>query len=527
MPRTVSTLLAAAFVACPSALAGPTDSCAFDGAWKIGSTGFDVAFGVDVNSSREIVVGGAYSGPATFAPGVTRAVAGLEDLFIAKYGPNGALLWLATTGGADLDGTFDVAHTPDGGAVACGYFLQTVPFGSQTLISGGSLDAWVAKLDSQGAFSWARRIGGPNVEEARGVAVGPDGSVVVAGYFNTTTTFAPGVTRTSAGNADVYLAKFDADGQFQWVASAGGTNFDSAEGVTTDADGNIFVVGRFQGTAAFAPGVSVVSVGSSDVFLAKYDPAGTLLWVRNAGSTGTDRGTGVGVDSDGNAYITGFFRNSITFGATTLTAQNNDDMFLVKYDPEGEVVWAQRAGTTLNFVQGLALDTNSRGETAVSGYFGGTAVIGDPAFGASTSLTSAGAFDAFVATFDRDGKLLCAVRGGAGGFAGDYSYGVAINEEGARAATGEFGGTATFGDVTFSSSGNQDIWVASLPPFAAASIPGDLNGDGVVNFADLNIVLSNFGNTGEPGAVPGDANDDGVVNFADLNVVLTNFGQSR
>jgi hypothetical protein len=345
----------------------------------------------------------------------------------------------------------------------------------------------------------------------------------MSGYFNGTADFAPGTTVTSAGNADIFLAKYSPTGDLLWVVRAGGTGFDSAEGMAVDASGGVFVVGRFQNTATFAPGVTVTSNGSSDVFLAKFDAAdGSLEWVRAAGSSGTDRGVGVGVDSTGAAYITGFFRNSITFGMTTLTAQNNDDMYLTKYDADGALQWAHRAGTSLNFVQGLALDANANGDLAVSGFFGGTADFGDAAFGMTEQLLSAGSFDAFIATFDSDGGLKCAVRAGSGGFNADYAYGVAINEADAVAACGEFSGTADFGDIILNG-GAPDAWFATLPA-PASDIPGDLNGDGVVDFTDLNIVLGAFGSTGVPGMTEGDVNGDGVVDFTDLNIVLGNFG---
>ncbi len=520
----MSFLTAAASLHASSALAG--DPCTFDSAQRIGSGKPDFAFEIDLGDDGARLVAGSFAATATFAPGVQRTAAGIEDLYVAKYAADGSLEYLATTGGADFDGTNDAALTPDGGAIAGGYFARTVQFGSDSLSYAGGLDAWIGKIDSNGAFVWARRAGSSNLEEARGVGVDAQGNAYMAGYFNGTADFAPGTNLVSAGNADVFLAKYSPTGDLLWAVRAGGTGFDSAEGMAVDASGGVFVVGRFQNTAEFAPGVTVTSNGSSDVFLAKFDGAdGSLEWVRAAGSSSTDRGVGVGVDNTGSAYITGFFRNSITFDATTLVAQNNDDMFLAKYSAGGELSWAQNAGTSLNFVQGLALDSTTSGDLAVSGWFGGTAVFGDAAFGMTKSLTSAGSFDAFVATFDSDGGLRCAVRAGSGGFNADYAYGVAINEAGAVAACGEFTGTADFGDIILNG-GAPDAWFATLPA-PASDLPGDLNDDGVVNFTDLNLVLSNFGAMGEPGMTPGDANGDGAVNFTDLNIVLSGFGMSE
>ena len=386
-------------VSCNGAALCAGDPCAFDSAQRIGSGNPDFAFEIDLGEDESRLVAGSFSAIATFAPGVTRTSAGIEDLYVAKYAADGSLVYLATTGGADFDGTNDAVLTPDGGAIAGGYFARTVQFGPDSLAYAGGLDAWIGKIDPTGAFVWARRAGSSNLEEARGVAVDSDGNAYMTGYFNGTADFAPGTNLVSAGNADIFLAKYSPTGDLLWAVRAGGTGFDSAEGMTVDASGGVFVIGRFQNTAEFAPGVTVTSNGSSDVFLAKFDAVdGSLEWVRAAGSNGTDRGVGVGVDSAGAAYITGFFRNSITFGATTLVAQNNDDMYFAKYDAGGGVVWAQNAGTSLNFVQGLALDANANGDVAISGWFGGTAVFGDAAFGMTKQLVSAGSFDAFVAS---------------------------------------------------------------------------------------------------------------------------------
>jgi len=521
-----STLAVVSLLVAAGSIPSHAGGCSFDSALRIGSGGFDVGFGVDLSETGDRLVAGAFSATATFGSGVLRTSNGIEDLFVAKYNHDGSPAWVVTTGAQDFDGANDAKLTADGGAVACGYFARTVQFGGASLTYVGGLDAWVGKIDASGQFEWVRAAGSANVEEARGVAVDPQGNIFIAGYFNATAAFAPGVSVTSNGNADVFLAKYSPQGDLLWVKSVGGTGFDSAEGLCVDAKGDAFVVGRFQNTVNLRPGAAggvVTSVGSSDIFLAKFDGAtGLVDWVRAAGSTSVDRGVGVGVDATGAAYIAGFFAGPMTIGGVNLTPQNNDDMFLAKFAADGAPLWAQRAATTVSYVQGLALDANANGDVAVAGYLGGTTTFGDAAFGPTAVLVSAGSFDAFVATFDSSGALRCAVRAGAGGVTADYGYGVAINEQGAVAATGEFGGVADFGDMTLSAAG-QDAWLATIPA-PASGLMGDLNGDGVVNFADLNIVLSAFGSTGVPGMTPGDANGDGVVNFADLNIVLSAFG---
>ena len=258
---------------------------------------------------------------------------------------------------------------------------------------------------------WAKRAGGTSSDSGAGIALDGAGNSYVTGAFIGSATFGPGETNettlTSAGDDDIFVAKYDASGDLVWAKRAGGTGFDAGIGIAVDGSGNSYVTGFFQGSATFGPGetneTTMTSAGFIDIFVAKYDASGDLVWAKQAaGSRGatTDFGQGIAVDGAGNSYITGRFQGSAAFGAgetneTTLTSAGISDIFVAKYDASGDLVWAKRAGgTSRDSGEGIAVDGS--GHSYVTGYFEDSATFG-PGETNETTLTGAGDRDIFVA----------------------------------------------------------------------------------------------------------------------------------
>ncbi|MGH8564957.1 MAG: SBBP repeat-containing protein, partial [Gammaproteobacteria bacterium] len=299
----------------------------------------------------------------------------------------------------------------------------------------------------------------------------------VTGFFPDTATFGPGETNetmlTSAGGNDVFVAKYDSLGDLVWAKRAGGTARDEGFGIAVDSSGNSYVTGQFNGTAIFGPGeateTTLTSAGFQDVFVAKYDSLGDLVWAKRAGGTSADDGLGIGVDSSGNSYVTGRFRDTATFGPgeaneTMLTSVGVNDVFVAKYDSLGDLVWAKRAGGTGSLDEGFGIAVDSSGNSYVTGQFTGTATFG-PGEINETMLTSAGFSDVFVAKYDSTGALVWAKQ--AGGTSFDEGRGIAVDGSGNSYVTGIFRGTATFGpgeanETMLTSAGGSDVFVAKL-----------------------------------------------------------------
>jgi len=294
----------------------------------------------------------------------------------------------------------------------------------------------------QGTAAWSRRAGANLSDQASAVATDASGNVYVTGSFSgINASFGNGITVNSSGSEDIFLAKYSADGNTQWVrvAGASGTGADRGRSVTVDAAGNVYVAGFFEGTAIF-PNTQLVSNGLRDGFIAKYDANGNFQWARRVGGVGRDEAYDVATDASGNVYVVGQYQNTINVGGTTLTSNGDFDFFVARWDGNGNPVWAiGGGGATPDGATAVATDGN---DVYVTGNFDGIASFeaNNPAF----QRTSQGSFDAYLASYSAaTGKANWVNIGG--GTAADYGNDVVVERgTGAVYTTGRFVGQGRF-----------------------------------------------------------------------------------
>ena len=214
------------------------------------------------------------------------------------------------------------------------------------LVSDGSDDIFLAKYTPDGLIAWAKRAGGTSRDAGQGIVTLSDDSIIVIGNFQGTATFGKGesaeTSLVSDGSDDIFVAKYTPDGLIAWAKRAGGTDYDFGNGVSIDGSENIYITGSFSGSATWGKDESaetaLVSDGSDDIFLAKNNRDGTIAWAKRAGGTDYDFGNGVSVDGNGNTYITGSFEGIANFGPYILTCQSerdNNDIFVAKLSDDG------------------------------------------------------------------------------------------------------------------------------------------------------------------------------------------------
>jgi hypothetical protein len=361
--------------------------------------------------------------------------------------------WAVKAGGLrDVPGGgHGIAVDSSGNAYVTGYFAGTVNFVSNYLSSNGYDDIFVAKLSSSGVWQWAVKAGGSNYDYGEGIAVDSSGNVYVTGGFGGTATFGSTSLTSSEYRDDIFVAKLSNIGAWQWAVKAGGSSDDRGRGIAVDSSGNAYVTGYFAETATFGS-TNLTSSGDVDIFVAELSSSGAWKWAVKAGGSSSDFGHGIAVDSSGNAYVTGFFEGTASFGSTSLSSNGNEDIFVAKLSSSGAWQWVRKAGSSSgDFAHGIAVD--SSGNAYVTGSFQATVIFG------STSLTTSGGYDIFVAKLSSNGAWLWAVK--AGGSYYDSGDGIAVDSSGNAYITGYFDGTATFGSTSLSS-GNADIFVAEL-----------------------------------------------------------------
>ncbi len=450
-------------------------------AFALGSVSGEMGRSVKVDSSGNIYLLGTFDDNGLdFDPGVgvvNLTSAGAEDVFLAKYDSSGALLWAKNMGGPSSDTGNSLSLDSSGNPYVTGYFYDTAIFSTTTLTSAGAHDIFLAKYNgSDGTLSWANGMGGTGSDEGNGLSVDGSGNAYITGYFIGTADFS-GTPLTSTGLADIFMAKYDSSGALVWAKGIGGTSSDSGNSVSVDSTGTVvYLTGIFNGTVDFDPvgTFNLTSGGTNDIFLAKYDNNGNFGgWAINI--VGQGSGPSLGVDSTGKVYLLGSFQGSnVDFdpgvGVVNLNSEGLHDIFLAQYNSSGTLQWANgMGGTGPDFGNSLSLD--SSGYAYITGYFQNTANFG------VITMTSAGMEDIFLAKYNSSGTGLWAKGMGSGNY--DNGNGVSVDSSGHPYITGFFNGTVDFDPsaTTFnlvSVSGTNDIFMVRYD--STAGTPRDKPG---------------------------------------------------
>ncbi len=295
-----------------------------------GSTGGDEGSAVAIDPAGNAIVSGHIAGPVDFGGGFL-TYAGGDDAFIAKFTAFGTHLWSKSFGDASAQYIKDLATDANGNVYCTGSFVGAVDFGGGMLTSLGFIDTMLVKLSSAGAHIWTRQIGGPNFQSGTGVTVDSLGNPIVTGYIQNTVDFGLGPLM-SAGNGDIFVAKYSSANVPQWAKIYGDNGDQTAMGIKADAQNNIVVVGRMTGSADFGGG-TLTSGGGNDVFMSKMNSMGTHTWSKRAGDTFEQWARAVAIDAAGNVITVGRFQGTMDFGTGTLTSAGGTDGFIVKYGP--------------------------------------------------------------------------------------------------------------------------------------------------------------------------------------------------
>jgi hypothetical protein len=381
----------------PSAL---TNSWAVHGSGAKEDTGSEIF----IDDSGNIYVTGFFEASLTFETETITAPG--YGIFFAKFDITGNLIWLKhLQGGTDnrLHWGYGLGTDNAGNCYLAGFFDTSLTIDSEILVSYGGFDIFVAKFDPDGNVLWARNAGGTDLDEAHSLAVDGSGNCYITGYFGGVATFGTETVTTEYGDREVFVAKYDSDGTILWVKQAEGTalKWDWGMGIAADIEGNCFVTGYFESRAVF-DNEELISLGGHDVFVVKYDPDGNVLWAKQAGGIDWDEGNNIAVDRWGNCYVTGYFGATANFGTVTLVSNLGErEIFIARFDNDGDVVWAkQAAGTALRWNTGWDIDVDCSGNSYITGYFEEVTSFD------GITLTGRGGRDVFVAKYDINGNVI-------------------------------------------------------------------------------------------------------------------------
>ena len=289
--------------------------------------------------------------------------------------------------------------------------------------NGGTSDAFVRKFDAKGLTLWSKQFGTSADDQATGVAVDATGNVYVTGATS------GALEGANAGSSDGFLRKLDASGTTLWTRQFGTLGPESPKSLVVDSSGNAYIAGSTYPTGG---------QGSGDPFVRKFDPSGATVWAKQFGGADEDEASAVAVDGSGNVYVGGY-----TFDLIPASSQGQRDAFVRKLDSTGSALWTRQFGTSENdFVYAARVDSD--GNLYVGGSTG--ALLGSP---------SAGADDAFVRKFDKNGAALWTQQFGTP--SGDSCYAMGVDGSNNIYAVG-----STRDVLAGSNAGGNDIFVRKL-----------------------------------------------------------------
>jgi hypothetical protein len=378
---------------------------------------------------------------------------GIDAWQIAALSLNEPKGWARVWGNSAYDRGYGVAVDGFGNVYVTGQYSGNCDFDPGQGVDkhiGGLTSVFLSKFDSSGNYQWARTWGGGGYDNGTGVAVDEFGNVYVIGGFHYTVDFDPGPgvdNHTSPDiQTDAFLSKFDSSGNFKWARTWGEPGIDAGTGVAVDASGNVYATGEYFGTADFDPGPGVdehSSFGNTDIFLSKFDSSGNFKWARTWGGTDDDSGGGISADGSGNAYVTGFFMDTVDFdpgpGVDNHLSDAARNVFLSKFDSSGNFIWARTWGGTSS-ASGPEVTVDGYANAYVTGRFCGM-VDFDPGPGVDNH-SSYGNEDVFLSKFDSSGNFLWARTWG--GQWDDDGNGVSVDVYGNTYVTGFFQDTVDF-----------------------------------------------------------------------------------
>jgi hypothetical protein len=411
---------------------------------------------VGTDADLNVILAGEFGGTVDFGKGPLSSLGG-SDVFVAKFDAKGTSLWSKGFGdGTRTQSAEALVVDSANNVIVVGTFDGSINFGGETLVAVNGGDLFMVKFAPDGTHVWSKRFGDAALTQyARAVAVDGSNNIVLVGDFDGTLDFGGG-PMTTAGASDLFVARFDAAGTHLWSKQFGDDSLQQGKSVATDKDGNVLVFGNLTGTIDLGGG-PLKSAGGGDIFLAKLDSTGAHLWSKRFGDElRRQYATSVATDPSGNVYFGGQYEGSADFGGGVMstTGLNDSDVYVVKYSPAGDHLWSKKFGD--DWLQTLmSMAVDSRGNVTFAGRYKGSFDFGGGPF------VETSAYLMYFAKLDTNGGYVWNSSFGQSG-KGDYNpNAMTTDKENNVIISGHFWGPAFFGGEHLTSA-TADVEVFSV-----------------------------------------------------------------
>ncbi len=428
-----------------------------------------------------------------------------------------SLIWYTVDAGIETQvgtGISYVVQTADAGKE----IVSKIVIGENVLASGSITQVNIPSLTTL----WAKSAGGSGFDNVSHVTSDNNDNIIITGYFDSNVMNLGSdingnpINLNNNGNRDIYLSKYNTDGELLWAKSAGGSGFDNVSHVTSDNNDNIIITGYFDsnimnlGSDINGNPINLNNNGSQDFYISKYNIDGELLWAKSSGETLGEYGISITSDNDNNIIVTGYFSsnpmslgNDINGNPINLNNNGSQDFFISKYNIDGELLWAKSAGGNLADY-GFSITSDNGNNIIVAGSFQSNVLnLGNDINGNPINLSNNGSRDTYISKYNIDGELLWAKSAGGGGF--DYMNDMKLDNDNNIIVAGSFqsnvlslGNDINGNPINLNNNGIQDFYISKYNidgELLWARSAGGNDNDYINNIAidnDNNIIVTGY-----------------------------------
>lgn len=375
-----------------------------------GGGSYDGVFAITSDLKGNVILTGNFWDTCDFNPSskIENHVSnGDGDVYVLKLDKNGNFLWVNSFGGREFDNSLGICSDSKNNIYTTGHFLGEFEFKGNDSItkwkSIGHEDAFILKMDSNGKTLWVNFLSGTFLQEGNSIVIDNEDNVIAVGEYSGECLISPNqqnVIFNSIGLIDIYVLKFDSNGQLLWYKSIGGNSYDIVNDVDINSNNEIYIVGSFYESVNFNPpdkNEIKNSKGRFDVFIEKLSQNGNFIWTRTFGGPEPEYVGGFDVDDSGNIYLTGYFEKTCDFSTNSeiisSVSQGSFDVYFLKINDAGDLLTMKTFGGKYDD-HGNAICINKKNDIYLTGRFNDK--ILDDEFEEIENLISNGESDVFI-----------------------------------------------------------------------------------------------------------------------------------